>query len=223
MTRFMEIIFWNIFVFRQKSSPGGWQFVSSWAVSDSEIFLSSFLSEYDTSMKFRQRLAWLGVILYLSASFGFVYYIFEISEHFNSYALEHVQNYHGDSAISLSSSFWQHVTDIPMAVWLLFFLLPYLQIFGMLLAGTRAEPWRSTAFLWPGIVFNKWQKLYKRLTGHTRQSKPINSTFVFNGHVVIDTWFHDADKYWDLIELKLLYVRMHVCVYVSGEYTNVCI
>lgn len=139
-------------------------------------------------MKFRQRIAWLAVILYLTASFGFVYYIFEINDHFNSFALDHVRTYHEGDRAFVVLSLWHHAADIPLAIWLMIFLLPYLQIFGMLLAWTRVEPWRSTAFQWPGIVFNKWRKLYKHLTGHPPHgSKAINSTVVFNGHVVIDT------------------------------------
>ena len=138
-------------------------------------------------MKFRQRIAWLAVILYLTASFGFVYYIFEINDHFNSFALDHVRTYHDGNRAFVVLSLWHHATDIPLAIWLIIFLLPYLQIFGMLLAWTRVEPWRSTAFQWPGIVFHKWRKLYKRLTGHPHGSKAINSTVAFNGHVVIDT------------------------------------
>ena len=152
-------------------------------------------------MKFRQRIAWLAVILYLTASFGFVYYIFEINDHFNSFALDHVRTYHNGNRAFVVLSLWYHATDIPLAIWLIIFLLPYLQIFGMLLAWTRVEPWRSTAFQWPGIVFNKWRKLYKRLTGHPHHgSKAINSTVAFNGHVVIDTWWRvllsSVSKMW---------------------------
>lgn len=138
-------------------------------------------------MNFRQRVAWLAVILFLSASFGFVYYIFEINDHFSASALDHVQAFH-DADISMFRELpvWHHVTDIPLAVWLLIFLLPYLQIFGMLLAWTRADPWRSAAFQWPGIIFHKWKKLFGRLTGHKRH-QAINSTVVLNGNIVIDT------------------------------------
>ncbi|KAK7103898.1 hypothetical protein V1264_018703 [Littorina saxatilis] len=137
-------------------------------------------------MKFRQRIAWLAVLVYLAASFGFVYYIFEINDHFNSYAVDHVRTYHGEGMDVFVFSMWHHAADIPLALWLLIFLLPYLQVFGMLLAWTRAEPWRSTAFQWPGIIFHKWKKLYRHLT-RRGGSKAINSTVVFNGHVVIDT------------------------------------
>ena len=159
-------------------------------------------------MKFRQRIAWLAVLLYLAASFSFVYYIFEINEHFNSLALEHVHTYHYSSTFVVTSV-WQHVTDIPLAVWLLIFLLPYLQVFGMLLAWTRAEPWRSTAFQWPGIVVNKWKKLYKRLKGH-HGSKAINSTVVCNGHIVIDAWELDG-KCLELI--ATIFSKMGRCLY----------
>ncbi|KAL8617599.1 hypothetical protein ACOMHN_033145 [Nucella lapillus] len=137
-------------------------------------------------MKFRQRIAWLAVVVYLTTSFSFVYYIFEINDHFNSLALDHVRTYHYGDGMLTASSLWHHLTDIPLAGWLLIFLLPYLQVFGMLLAWTRAEPRRSAAFQWPGIVFHKWRRLFRHLTGH-HGNKPINSTAVFNGSIVIDT------------------------------------
>lgn len=138
-------------------------------------------------MNFRQRVAWLAVILFLTASFGFVYYIFEINEHFNSFALEHIQSFHGHAANDLVSSFWQHVADVPLAVWLLVFLLPYLQIFAMLLAWTRAEPLRNMAFLWPGILVHKCRKFYKHFINKNHSDKAVNSGVVCNGYVVIDT------------------------------------
>lgn len=45
-------------------------------------------------MKFRQRVAWLGVLLYIAATAFFFYYLFEISDTFNAYALDHIHHYH---------------------------------------------------------------------------------------------------------------------------------
>jgi hypothetical protein len=138
-------------------------------------------------MNFRQRIAWLAVIVFLSASFGFVYYIFEINDHFNAAALEHVRTFHGkDGAVEASWRFGGHITDVPLAAWLLIFLLPYLQVFAMLLAWTRADPWRSIAFQWPGIVSHKWRRLKARLAGQDINFKAINSRSMLNGHTVID-------------------------------------
>lgn len=77
-------------------------------------------------MKFRQRMAWLLLVVFLSASFAFVYYLFEINDHFNHMALEHVQNQHGGN--KKAGTFLEHATHLPLAVWLLIFMLPYLQV-----------------------------------------------------------------------------------------------
>lgn len=142
-------------------------------------------------MNFRQRFALLLVVGYLGLSFGILYYIFEISDHYNNFALEHVEKFHQEQrVVEIKSSesrtwFWYHVTDLPLSVWLLILLLPYLQIFFMLLACTRSEPKMSIAYMWPGLLYLKYQQLFKRLP--RQQSKSINSTVVVNGHSIIDT------------------------------------
>lgn len=142
-------------------------------------------------MNFRQRFALLLVVGYLGLSFGILYYIFEISNHYNTFALEHVEKFHQEqkaTVIKDSKSqtwFWYHMTDLPLSVWLLIFLLPYLQIFFMLLACTRTEPKMSIAYMWPGLLYFKYQQLFKRFPG--QQSKAINSTEMVNGHSIIDT------------------------------------
>ena len=145
---------------------------------------------WSTPMNFRQRIAWLGVGAFLSASFGFVYYIFEINDHFNAFALEHVKTFHGeDETMFAGLPLWSHITDIPLAVWMLVFLLPYLQVFAMLLAWTKPEPWRSTAFQWPGLVYFKSRRFYSKCFGLDRR-KAMNSHVNFNGHIIIDAWLN---------------------------------
>lgn len=143
------------------------------------------------TMKFRQRIAWLLVMFYLATSFGMLYYTFEINDHYNSLALDHNNAYHNGDKQSLIGSFWHHVTDIPLPVWLVLLIPPYLQMFGLLLAWTRPEPRLSFAYMWPGIVYVRLKRIWKLCQGHT--SKPINSAFVQNGHVIIDTWW-DGEK-----------------------------
>lgn len=77
-------------------------------------------------MKFRQRMAWVLVTLFLGLSFAFVYYVFEINNRFNALALEHVQTEHGGDM--KAGTFLDHATHLPLAVWMLIFLLPYLQV-----------------------------------------------------------------------------------------------
>ncbi|KAI8788762.1 transmembrane protein 251 [Biomphalaria glabrata] len=132
-------------------------------------------------MKFRQRMAWILLTLFLTASFAFAYYLFEINDHFNTMAVEHVQIEHGGDI--KAGTFLEHATHLPLAVWLLIFLLPYLQVFGLLLACTRPEPRLSLAYIWPGTLFFKSRKLLRRY--HPHDSKSINSSVVFNGHVAV--------------------------------------
>ncbi|KAL4238127.1 hypothetical protein ACF0H5_002839 [Mactra antiquata] len=126
------------------------------------------LSLVFAKMKFRQRIAWLVVVVYLGGTFAFFYYMFEINEHYNQFAVDHVQKYHSSSTKSehhsqnFVSSLWGHLTDVPLTVWLLIFLLPYLQLFMMILACTRAEPKHSFAYLWPGLLFLKYQQVFKK-------------------------------------------------------------
>lgn len=161
-------------------------------------------------MNFRQRVAWLLVLMFLAGSFGLLYYVFEVNDHYNTFALEHAQKYHspeGDEQEVRHSvwdhlpryhspiehvqtheaehSFWGHVTDVPLSVWVVILLLPYLQMFFMILACTRAEPRLSLAFQWPGTIYIK----YRRFMGNcaTHKNKSINSAVVQNGHIVIDT------------------------------------
>lgn len=147
-------------------------------------------------MKFRQRIAWITVIMYLGGTFAFFYYMFEINEHYNQFAVDHVQRYHSTvtgqqhDSQNIFSNFYGHVTDIPLPVWLLIFLLPYLQIFMMILACTRAEPRHSLAYLWPGIVYMKYQKLFrghKSSLTHTQLTPMVTLNGHSNNHIVIHT------------------------------------
>ena len=118
-------------------------------------------------MNFRQRIAWLLVVLYLLLTCALVHYIFEISDRFNQFALDHVERFHkaapaGDSENAEDKTdhrglwyFWLHFTDVPLWTWLLIAVLPYLQVFFMLMAFTKADPQLNTAFMWPIYTFMK--------------------------------------------------------------------
>ena len=144
-----------------------------------------------STMNFRQRMAWLAVSLYLGATCWIMYYIFEISDSYNVFALDHVDKFHKPSESGAQSwSLWtlfQHVMDIPLPVWLLIAFLPYLQVFAMLLACTKPQPRFSMAYLWPIYIVlwcqNRWMP-----SNESSHRKALNS-MVPNGHVLIDTWF----------------------------------
>ena len=148
-------------------------------------------------MKFRQRVAWLVVVMYLGGTFAFVYYIFEINEHYNAFAVDHVQRFHtvknGKTEMesgnySFFHSLWCHVIDLPLSVWMLILLLPYFQIFLMILACTRPEPKMHIAFLWPGLIYLKYQQLFKKnkICVIPLDNAQTNLK-IMNGHAVLHT------------------------------------
>ena len=150
-------------------------------------------------MKFRQRVSWLLVAAYLAGTCGIVYYIFEISDGFNSLALDHMEKYHKDPASDeeresswlggLGSVIW-HVTDIPLPVWFLLLVLPYLQVFCMLLACTKPEPRLSLAYLWPIYIFLRCRHLWAQYQDPSKSTgglhKAMNSR-ISNGHPIFET------------------------------------
>lgn len=48
-------------------------------------------------MNFRQRFAWILVMLYISATMATVYYLFEINEKYNQFAVQHLNTHHTDN------------------------------------------------------------------------------------------------------------------------------
>ena len=150
-----------------------------------------------STMKFRQRLAWLFVLFFLCCTFACFYYIFEINDHYNRFALDHVQRFHSQNdqngretnhaKVSLFQSMWSHVTDIPLPLWMLIFLLPYMQIFLMILACTRPEPKLTIAYMWPGLVYLKYQQLLKREKSRDLSLQNKQSTMISNGSAVLHT------------------------------------
>ncbi len=138
-------------------------------------------------MNFRQRLAWLFLALYLVLTTATVYYIFDINDGYSAYALEHVEKYHeGKSSGKSVASLLGHVMDVPLPLWIVILVLPYLQIFSMLLACTKPDPRMSMAFLWPFYIFFKCKSLFQSLTFNEDTPKATNSP-VPNGHPLIDT------------------------------------
>uniref|UniRef100_A0A8C2K3D9 Lysosomal enzyme trafficking factor n=1 Tax=Cyprinus carpio TaxID=7962 RepID=A0A8C2K3D9_CYPCA len=106
-------------------------------------------------MNFRQRMGWIGVGLYLLASVAAVYYIFEISQTYNRFALAQKEGeagaqtkWSGDassSSPSSASASWimtlkTRLLLLPFWVWATIFLIPYLQVFLFLYSCTRADP-----------------------------------------------------------------------------------
>ena len=140
-------------------------------------------------MNFRQRIAWVMVAAYLLCSCGLVYYVFDINDHYNTFALEHVEQYHGAQGTSIANgwgilNFFHHLMDIPLPIWIVILVLPYLQVFCMLLACTKSDPHLSMAYLWPIYIVLRVRACYLRCA--KPPEKAVNS-LVPNGHVLIDT------------------------------------
>ncbi|KAG8185863.1 hypothetical protein JTE90_004405 [Oedothorax gibbosus] len=116
----------------------------------SEISLWPFLT-----MKFRQRLAWLLLFLYLFLSLVIVYYCFELSDQYNTMALEHSKLHH--SATTQKDSTWgpwSHLPDVPFFLWIFLFAIPYLQVFFCLYVCTKPEPKEILSFV-PFLMCSK--------------------------------------------------------------------
>ena len=101
-------------------------------------------------MNFRQRCAWLCLLLYMCSTITVLHYIFDISDQYNQMALDHTDTFHTDDMLI---STWHHLVDIPLYVWILIIMMPYLQIFLLLLAYTKSEPRLSLGLMWPRYVY----------------------------------------------------------------------
>lgn len=94
-------------------------------------------------MNFRQRFAWLLLFIYLGGTLVVIYYIFDLSDHYGSYTLEHIKIFHSVSEKKkdlAAAIVWQHLADIPFSVWVLLGCIPYLQFFWILLLCTKSQP-----------------------------------------------------------------------------------
>ena len=144
-------------------------------------------------MNFRQRIAWLMVSFYLALTCSVMYYIFEISDKYNTFAVDHVEKYHANDSENAPRTSWVtflwsavwHVADIPLPIWMVLLVLPYLQVFCMLLACTKPEPKFSMAYLWPIYIYLRCRHVYAKWTSPSA-GKAFNSP-MSNGHLLIDT------------------------------------
>ncbi|KAJ8045108.1 hypothetical protein HOLleu_08040 [Holothuria leucospilota] len=105
-------------------------------------------------MNFRQRISWLLVALFLFLSFVIVYYLFEISDQYNSFALTHISKFESDlskdpNSVTIEQSVKRKLFSLPFWAWLIILLLPYLQIFCLLVACTKNDPMNATVMVVP--------------------------------------------------------------------------
>lgn len=105
-------------------------------------------------MNFRQRISWLLVALFLLISCFIVYYIFEISDQYNSLAITHMSKYEMDmkndpNSLTMEQSVKRKLFSLPFWGWLLILLIPYLQVFCLLVACTKNDPANATVMVVP--------------------------------------------------------------------------
>ena len=129
-------------------------------------------------MNFRQRVAWLLLLSYLACSCAALYYLFELQNWYNMYAVEHIETHHSDSSLT-----WRLV-DMPAKMWMVVLVTVYLQVFFLLLVCTKAMPQCSLALFWPLYLYLQCRSCFLTLTG---PSPKLFSIPVGHGHVVIDT------------------------------------
>ncbi|XP_071963425.1 lysosomal enzyme trafficking factor-like [Antedon mediterranea] len=111
-------------------------------------------------MNFRQRVAWLALAVFLAVSFALAYYIFEISDSYNIFALENISN---NKAIlednNEHSNVFQrlkaNILALPFWLWVIVLLVPYLQVFCVLLACTKTNPKNASLMMVPICILLK--------------------------------------------------------------------
>ncbi|XP_038073534.1 transmembrane protein 251-like [Patiria miniata] len=109
-------------------------------------------------MNFRQRMGWLMVVLFLSLSALILYYMFEISETYNGLMLEHVQSYasslkNNPGGITWRQTITNHLVSLPFWLWVVILMVPYLQVFCLLIACTKNDPLTASIALAPVCLF----------------------------------------------------------------------
>ncbi|XP_022090651.1 transmembrane protein 251-like [Acanthaster planci] len=105
-------------------------------------------------MNFRQRMGWLMVVVFLLLSALILYYMFEISETYNGLALEHVQSYasslkNNPGGITWRQTITNRLVSLPFWLWMGILLVPYLQVFCLLIACTKNDPLTAGMALGP--------------------------------------------------------------------------
>ena len=107
-------------------------------------------------------------------SFFIVYYMFEISDQYNSLAITHMSKYEMDikkdpGSLTVEQSVKQKLFSLPFWGWLLILLIPYLQVFCLLVACTKNDPANATVMVVPCFLclrIASWntQRQYPRQT-----------------------------------------------------------
>ena len=130
-------------------------------------------------MNFRQRVAWLLLACYLACSAAALYYLFELRNWYNGYAVERI----GETRRDDESRTW-HLASMPPKLWMGALGIAYLQIFFLLLACTKAAPRCSVSLFWPLFLYVQCRSGYLALT---EPSRKFFGCPVGYGHTVIDT------------------------------------
>lgn len=139
-------------------------------------------------MNFRQRISWLVVFVFLAVSAFLSYYMFELSDQYNDLALEHVQHYadtvkHNPHLLTITQRVTRYLVTLPFWLWTVLLMIPYLQVFCMLVACTRSDPMKASIVMVPVCLCVKLASLLGNnstrrtdLLVHTEASKlPVDT------------------------------------------------
>ena len=108
-----------------------------------------------------------------------IYYIFDLSDHYGTYTLEHTKTFHsvtGKKKDITAAIVWQHLADIPFSVWVLLGCIPYLQFFWILLLCTKSQPrahFRASIIPFVGWLYICNIKCEKRIHSNTTEDMKV--------------------------------------------------
>lgn len=110
-------------------------------------------------MNFRQRAAWLCLMIYLGTSVALVYYVLDIADQYSVLSLEH-SKLHLSGEVQ-SGRFWHHIIDIPFPILIVICLIVYFQIFAALFYCTLSHATSNVNKCLIPIL--GWMYLFQRL------------------------------------------------------------
>ncbi len=142
-------------------------------------------------MNFRQRMSWLLVLFFLALSALLSYYIFEFSDQYNDLALEHVQAYsdtvkNNPHLLTFYQKITRYLVTLPFWLWLVILMIPYLQVFCLLVACTKSDPMKASIVMVPMCLCLKLSSILSKSSGgssrtdiliHTEASKLPDETW----------------------------------------------
>ena len=120
-------------------------------------------------------MAWLFVLFFLAVSALISYYIFEFSDQYNDLALEHVQAYsdtvkNNPHLLTFYQKITRYLVTLPFWLWMVILMIPYLQVFCLLVACTKSDPMKASIVMVPVCLCLKLSSLLGNRSSNSRTS-----------------------------------------------------